>query len=310
MYFPYLRGKQYELILLRENAQLVAQHRICPIIEPVRANVSGLSRAMDELTNAGAGFTVIANPSVGDFEGDPSQLVNFLRSVKDEHPGLSLGFLLDAQTGGPDLDLAEEFPDVACCHLGQIEDPELLRLTQESPLIRYNVFFEEHCGRLYRRKFRAASARRVLLRDGFVQRRNADYVEQEHFSDLHATFGDEGMDGFGDYGVVGADWQEGGGPAYAVVIHITYIDADDDMHVCHFKSRTNDSPVDPRGKFSEALDSLVRAIDEGKYPILETGAVEEFRQLHAQGHYPGLGYVKKLSMQHHFETLASFTAET
>jgi len=35
-------------------------------------------------------------------------------------------------------------------------------------------------------------------------------------------------------------------------------------------------------------------------------AVNEFRQLHANGHFPGLGYVKKLSMKHHIETLADF----
>jgi hypothetical protein len=28
--------------------------------------------------------------------------------------------------------------------------------------------------------------------------------------------------------------------------------------------------------------------------------------LHADGHFPGLGYVKKLSMSHHIETLAHY----
>jgi hypothetical protein len=39
---------------------------------------------------------------------------------------------------------------------------------------------------------------------------------------------------------------------------------------------------------------------------METSAVKEFRDLHAKGHFPGLGYVKKLSMNHHIETLADF----
>ena len=40
--------------------------------------------------------------------------------------------------------------------------------------------------------------------------------------------------------------------------------------------------------------------------VLETSAVKEFRMLHKQGHFPGLGYVKKLSMNHHIETLADY----
>lgn len=39
---------------------------------------------------------------------------------------------------------------------------------------------------------------------------------------------------------------------------------------------------------------------------LETGAIKEFRELYAQSHFPGLGYVKKLSMKHHIETLAHY----
>ena len=37
-----------------------------------------------------------------------------------------------------------------------------------------------------------------------------------------------------------------------------------------------------------------------------TSAIEEFRYLHERQHYPGLGYVKKLSMKHHIETLAAY----
>jgi hypothetical protein len=40
--------------------------------------------------------------------------------------------------------------------------------------------------------------------------------------------------------------------------------------------------------------------------VLETAAVSEFRALHKQGHFPGLGYVKKLSMNHHIQMLAGY----
>ena len=36
MYYPYLRGKQFELILIRDNAEFLAKNDIHPIIEPVK----------------------------------------------------------------------------------------------------------------------------------------------------------------------------------------------------------------------------------------------------------------------------------
>lgn len=116
------------------------------------------------------------------------------------------------------------------------------------------------------------------------------------------------MDGFGDFLIVGDEYSEGGGPAYAVAIHLTYINTSDDemMYIYHFRSTTNDTPTDPAGKFSQALAKLIDKLDSGDSMLDETEAIQEFRDLHARQHFPGLGYVKKLSMKHHIETLAKF----
>ena len=116
------------------------------------------------------------------------------------------------------------------------------------------------------------------------------------------------MDGFGDFLIVGDDYSEGGGPAYAVAIHLTFIDPDKDdaMYIYHFVSKTKDTPTDPAGKFAEALKKLINKLDSGTSNLLETSAVKEFRELYAKGHFPGLGSVKKLSMKHHIETLADY----
>jgi hypothetical protein len=169
-----------------------------------------------------------------------------------------------------------------------------------------NVFFELHCGKLYQRHFLGSP--RILLRDGFKRRRNADHPPLEEFSDLHVTFSDEGMDGFGDFLIVGDDYTESGGPAYAVAIHLTFIDPDKDgaMYIYHFVSTTKDTPTDPAGKFAEALKKLIVKLDSGTSKLLETTAIKEFRGLYAKGHFPGLGYVKKLSMKHHIETISNY----
>lgn len=130
----------------------------------------------------------------------------------------------------------------------------------------------------------------------------------EEFSDLHVTYDDLGMNGFGDFLIVGDVYSEGGGPAYAVAIHLTFIDPDKDdvMYIYHFVSDTKDTPTDPAGKFGQALAKLIKTLDSGTSKLLETEAIKEFRGLHEKGHFPGLGYVKKLSMKHHIETLAAY----
>ena len=46
MYHPYFRGKQFELIIIRETATLLAERNFVPIIEPVKENLGGLEKAL------------------------------------------------------------------------------------------------------------------------------------------------------------------------------------------------------------------------------------------------------------------------
>ena len=78
------------------------------------------------------------------------------------------------------------------------------------------------------------------------------------------------------------------------------------MLIYHFKSERQDTPTDPARKFAEALEKMMATLNDPHSKVLETSAVKEFRLLHKQGHFPGLGYVKKLSMNHHIETLAHY----
>jgi hypothetical protein len=78
------------------------------------------------------------------------------------------------------------------------------------------------------------------------------------------------------------------------------------MQIYHFKSKRTDTPTDPAGKFAEALAEMMKELGSPKSKVLETSAVQEFRVLHEERHFPGLGHVKKLSMNHHIETLAYY----
>lgn len=70
MYFPYLRGRKYELLALQELAakNCLGEH-IIPIIEPIKLS-STLVKTLDVFTKNNQFIAVILNPMVGNFTVD------------------------------------------------------------------------------------------------------------------------------------------------------------------------------------------------------------------------------------------------
>lgn len=312
MYHPYFRGKQYELITIRELAPLLKAAGFRPIVEPVKEGLgkgpSGLEKALMAVAESEGRAIVVVNPHHGDLSGTVA-LTEMLKGTLDL-PGVSAGIFLSPTMT---LDAAMAYHKAHATHTpvfihaGFSEARALAEKLGKPTKDQSHIFFEASGGKLYQKHFK--DTYRVLLRDGFKrQKRNSDYNLVEPFSDLHATFRDEGMDGFGDFLIVGDDYSESGGPAYAIAIHLTFIDPDQDdaMQIYHFKSERQNTPKDPAGKFAEALAEMMAILNAPGSKILETTAIREFRILYEQGHFPGLGYIKKLSMKHHIETIANY----
>ena len=314
MYHPYLRGKQYDLITVKEMAPLMATSGFRPIIEPVRETLTGLNKALDAVVAAHGQAIVIVNPHHGDLSGAGDSLTELLNGAYLELPSISAGILLKQETTLKEaLECYENHKahNPVFIHAGFGAPKSLAESLGEFTKNNRHVFLDNLSMKLYQKHFKGAF--RVLVKDGFTrQKRNSDYPNLEPFSDLHATFSEEGMDGFGDFLIVGDEFSESGGPAYAVAIHLTFIDheQDDMMFIYHFKSNQQATPKDPAGKFAEALAKMMAIVDAPGSKVLDTKAIKEFRALHEEGHYPGLGYVKKLSMNHHIETLADYFAHS
>jgi hypothetical protein len=311
MYHPYFRGKQYELITVREMAPLLKKANFRPIIEPVRESLSGLHKALDTVVRTGGKAIVIVNPNYGDLSNAGRPLTELLQTRFLDLPNIAAGIILQPGMTLPAIQalyIAHQSHSPVFVHAGFSDGRGLAAMLEQQNQNQCHVFFDDPAGKLYRSHFKRAN--RVLIRDGFKRKRNRDYDLEETFSDLHVLYEEEGMQGFGDFLIVGDDYTEGGGPAYAVAIHLTFIDPEQDhlMKIYHFKSRRQNDPKDPAGKFAEALDEMMEVLDNttGGQRVLDTAAVQEFRALHRDGHFPGLGYVKKLSMNHHIETLAHY----
>lgn len=308
MYYPYFRGKQNELLTIRECTKLMKQQNFIPVIEPVKQSLSALERALGVIKNDNGNAIVIINPSYGDHSKAGEEISCLLTNSFNDCNNIEVGILLKK-----DLKIDEvnnliskhNTHRITFIHDGFTDANSIIEnnLYPKDPR---NIFIEGQSGKLYQKKF--SDGEKILIRDGFQRRRNKDHPETEFFSDLHATYKDEGMQGFGDFLIVGDDFSEAGGPAYAVAIHLTFIDKNLDgaMYVDHFISDRQDTPTDPAGKFLEAVKKLINKINSENHNFYETLALNEFRELNERRHFPGLGYLKKLSMNHHIQTLSKY----
>lgn len=303
MYFPYLRGRQFELIALRELVEKgVLSSRITPIIEPVKLS-STLVKTIETYGENNKQLAIITNPKVGSFSSDAKEeknqkLKESLSASLKENDNILYMNLLRANAK------PERFIERHADNMGTIcNDKDAISIYEtyfSETGVKFN-FIPDESG--FRRKVRK---NRVLLADKFnKQERNNDYIEidDEPFSEDHLYYSEDGYVGFADYSVVGEEYNETGFAPYAVAIHIVYFDTDESLRVKHFVSDSNDDISDPAGKFQEALSKLVEW-NEGKQ--LDTVAMKEFEDLYRREAYPGLGTVKKLSIMHHLELIGRY----
>ena len=82
MYYPYLRGRQYELIGLRELCENKLLSNVIPVIEPVKAS-STLLTTIQTFKKYGKKFILIRNPGVGTFKKDLDYNQDYKEKFKD-----------------------------------------------------------------------------------------------------------------------------------------------------------------------------------------------------------------------------------
>lgn len=305
MYFPYFRGKQYELAALRELSPLLAKSRkIIPIIEPVRRRFTELEKAIKVLNLQSISFILVVNPQEGDLKGELVDLT--VNTPLKPSTDAFLGYIISPETTAPDiknfLDNHQNFK-VSFIHFHSFDNVSLLtRLMSKYKNIVHQIFIDNEVSFAYRNAF--SSYQRILIRDGFRKaKKNALYPPDEFFSDIHLTYNRDGNAGFGDFATIGRGF-DSGGIAHAVAIHLTYYqDRTSEIKIRHFVSDRTTTSLDIAGKFVEALKKLIYFLDhESTMPAC--GACKEFRALYTIGHFPQLGPIKKLSIKHHVEMMS------
>jgi len=305
MYFPYLRGKQYELIALREISDIMAQksEKISPIIEPVKDS-STLKSTLSELKNKNVNFNIIINPQVGDLINSSEKLLNIIEEKLNDFNNFQLAIIVNENTNVQNLlaDIRErdiEFNGIALIHFSITTISNTIDFSDDVNFL-YNLIYYQKTSRRYNRQFDRNTW--VGLEDFFIpQVRNADYLleDDSQFSEEHLYYEQDGNIGFSDFLTIGDSYSETGFLPYAVAIHLSYADTENKIRIKHFVSDSNDDASDIGGKFAEALEKLVQWCEEQNIP--DTVAISHFKELYNSGHFPGLGSIKKLSIMNHIE---------
>jgi hypothetical protein len=304
MYFPYLYGRQSELLALKSaSTPYFSSGVVVPIIEPAVTKSGALIRCLEDLGKKGNEVVVVMNPYQGEFkDGVGAQWKKEVEAVVKEHSSLLPGFL--CRKGGTAANVQAFLKkyrsrDVALLYLNSGLSDDDMKDHVGAPNVRYHVCMN---GKM------TVSHRKLLPKDKAVhvgdhfnkQPRNADYSGQEHFCDSHKDFEDHGV-GFGDFTVIGSELNLGGGPAGAVAIHATYKNEDnDDIWVEHFVSDETDVKVGTtEDKYLDAVAKLAAAHPPRGHEFGMNPALNAYLTDNISGHFPGLGKSKERQIHHH-----------
>lgn len=303
MYFPFLRGKKYELQTISElTALIVETSRVTPIIEPVNLNAF-TRRIIPEINQARVPFVFIINPQVGDLTEEEPEVFQSLLNATMNRQLITLGYVITESTTIDDIhSTMNTFADYHFAFIHTTNSRIRDEIAGINERVRFHIFMDSRVSSAYQNAFNDKA--RILVKDCFnAQARNADYDDDEYFAELFSTYESNDYFGFGDFQIVGAGIS-GGGPAHAVALHFTYLKdlGGQEIWVKHFISDDTETPANVQGKYFQALRKLVNFLNV-YINTPETVGAGEYRRNHMDGAFHGLGYPKKLSMKHHIELM-------
>lgn len=302
MYYPYLRGRQFELIALREYASSLRDNNyVTPIIEPVKKTFNSMRLALPKLIEGRVKFALIMNPNVGEIKG-PAEVIEGLGDLLEDITKWIPAFIVTNNYSEVD-ELIEllNYKNVMIFCSGQSDANNVdFKKLVSSDNVKY-VVSEEN--RTLKRFINDKGKELIRLDDNFKgEKRNSDYLnlDEEKFSEEHFYYLEDNYKGFSDYTTLVSEFIEGGGAPYAVAIHLTYEKSKQEIWIRHFTSVSNFDRANIQGKFSQAANKAVKFLDEKE---IHTEASEELRTYVSEAKYPGLGMVKKIAIKHHLQLL-------
>ena len=311
MYYPLLRGRQFELLAIREvfSDEWQTYENIVPVIEPVKTNFNSLDLANNALKDSQEKMYLIVNPSVGELSGLDYEIV--LDYINSDNNFIFLPAFIFSDNSSKIIELIDKYKINNCMLL--LIDNSINEIDEllENKSITHIILSNPNQNRRIRKRLSDLKKSIIRLDDLFEKKeRNSDYLNivRHKFSEENVFYKDDKYTGFSDYTTLPMQFQEGGSIPKAVVIHLTYIDKDTgEIWINHITSDSNDSISNIQGKFAEAAKKAIDFCNEIK---LTNPAILELIDYYTNNKYPGLGVIKKLSIKNHLYIINEYLTKT
>lgn len=318
MYFPYLRGRQNELLCLRELLDAgKLSSKVIPIIEPVKFS-STLFSTLTKFIEMGHQVIVIRNPEVGSFRKESGDMIKNIEKESDEKKKEKIRKTLEGYKevwNNPQIQKAYLVDDdvISMVREKKLDAKDVVMINIKKGNYRYYEEYGEEIIGKYTVVPKGGDFEDIIeddiiiLEDSYRKaKRNIDYIENpdELFSRNHIVYKKRGFVGFSDFSMVGNDFDESGFAPLAIAIHIMYFGNRDELKIHHFVSESNESISDPARKFEEAMNKLVNW--ENFDIIPKTIGLDNLIECYTIGKFPGLGVIKKYSLMHHIQMMGEY----
>ncbi|MHC5216331.1 sce7725 family protein [Enterococcus sp. LJL128] len=282
MYYPYFRGKQFDLLALTallENDLL--SRKILPIIEPVK-NSNALKKFIALAQQKNYLFYLIQNPLSGDFLTEEG--LRQLQAASSEKA------LIIEQP----IETIEVVPPLLIVHEAQ---PVMSSDWQEG---RYKVVVPEEF-----RLLNKVQGEKILSQDGFTRLPKTVFYQEcpdELFSTTHLTFHKKGFLGFSDFSIDSRIYYEHSYPSKILSLHLVYFEQNI-LRIHHFLS--SEEAPSQKEKFFELMEEVTRWLT-----ILcgsqVTAGLQLLLKAAAENKFPGMGVMRKAAVMHHMELMSRY----
>lgn len=318
MYLPYLRGRQNELLCLKELLEAdKLSSKVIPIIEPVKFS-STLFSTLAKFIETNHPVIVVRNPKVGSFRDELVEMRQKIEAETDEKKKEKLKLIVDGYQHVWNDEQIQRAYIVGDDVIAKIQNSKIN--AQDTIMInldRGNYHYYEEYGEEIFGKYTVVPKggdfedivedNIIVLDDSYHKaKRNMDYIERpdETFSRNHLVYQKRGFAGFSDFSIVGKEFEESGFAPVAIAIHIMYFGAREEVKIHHFVSDTHERYSDPARKFEEAMIRL----KEWEYfsDIPKTMGLNQLLECYDMGKFPGLGVIKKYSLMHHIQMMGDY----
>ncbi|MFD2306856.1 sce7725 family protein [Enterococcus termitis] len=282
MYYPYFRGKQFDLLAL---TTLLASGRlskkIVPIIDPVK-NSTTLKKFLIEVQKNEHPFYIVQNPQAGDFlTFSGAEYLTSLAAPK--------ALVIDQPI--------ETFQDSCQLFIVERAAPVLESDWQSNQV---PVLISEEF-----RLLQKVTGPKILSQDLYTRLPKAEFYQEcpdELFSTAHLTFPKKGFVGFSDFSIDSRIYYEQSYPSKFLSLHLVYFEQET-LRIHHFLA--TEEGASQKEQFFELMENIIhweKQLCAGETTL----GLDLLLKAFSADKFPGMGVMRKAAVMHHMELMSRY----